>query len=131
MRPALLLLSLISLPSLASDTYLGTINVASGASTNTSSTSNTTAAGATGAITLPTPVAGRAIEVRIQCDVAVRAKTGNGNSTAVTNTGANKGAKIDAEMLYSVFLRTNINSIAVIPASGSGAAACDLFRHVE
>ena len=127
--PALVALLLLSLPALAADfKYLGTLNASSGATTNNFDAASTKADGTSGAFTLTGSVA-KPLRLYLQCTVAVRVKTGAGNTTAAANTGANKGVKIDTEQLFPFELTST--AVAIIPASGSGSAACDVFRRLE
>lgn len=125
-----LLLALSPLPTLAADfKYLGTLNASSGASTNNNAAANTKADGTTAAIGSLGGTAGKPLKLAIQCDVAVRVRTGSANTVAAANSGANKGIKLDVEQLF--FLDLAFGYLAIIPASGSGSAACDLFQRLE
>lgn len=131
MHRFLCLLLLASAPALAADKFLGRITASSGASRNSLNTGNVKADGTAGALTLPTsPVTGRPVLLAIQCDVPVRYTTGTGADVAATNTpGAGYGPKIDTEQLYPFTSLTN--AIAIIPASGSGSANCDVYQRSE
>jgi hypothetical protein len=128
MKRFALLFLLASPPALAADIFLGTLVASGGTTVNNSGTSNVKADGTTGAWTLPTS---RPLKLAIQCDVAARYRTGTSNTTAAANSGANKGPKLDVDQLYLFTLQPGHSYIAVIPASGSGAANCDVYRRTE
>lgn len=125
----LLPLLLLAAPSMAADyKYLGSLNASSGASTNNNSSANTNAAGSTAAIGAITASAQRPVRIAIQCDVAVRLHTGTSSSVAAANSGANKGPKLDVDQFF--FLDLTVSYLAIIPASGSGSAVCDLYQRI-
>lgn len=129
MKTLALVVLLSSLPALATDfRYVGTLVASSGASTNNNAAANIKSDGTTGAIGSLGGSATVPYKLAMQCDVAVRVKTGSVNTVAAANTGANKGIKVDVEQLFYVDLTAGY--IAIIPASGSGSANCDLYRRL-
>lgn len=126
------LLLALSTPALAGEIYFGTLVASGGASANNLSTSNIKTDGTTGALTIPVSSTGQPsspVKMAMQCDVPVRVKFGHGTVTASNTRGANYGPKIDVEQLFA--FNTLLNGIAIIPASGSGAANCDLYLRTE
>lgn len=131
MKKALALLLLLCAPAAwaADFRYLGTLNASAGASTNNAAAGCTKADGTTGAIGPFTASGTKPLHLAIQCDVAARLKSGKANTVAVANSGANKGLKLDLDQLF--FFELTVGYLAVIPASGTGAAVCDLYQRVD
>lgn len=106
MRKALALVLLLSLPSLAADTYVGTL-ASSGSSVNNTTTS------------APFELSsGQAYA--IQCDATAYVVAG---STATTTAGV----KLAADQLYDVFIRDTPARLAII--GDGGAANCRVFLY--
>lgn len=121
------LLVALAAPAYADDiVYAGSLNASSGASTNNNAAACTTAAGATAAIGSLGGTAQKPIKLYVQCTVDVRLRTGSANTVAAANSGANLGLLISADQAFPLSLKTGY--LAIIPASGSGSARCDLFR---
>lgn len=121
---AAVLLSLCPLAARADEKYLGSINSTAGASSNNFAAGSTKADGTAGAFTLSGSVR-KPQALLLQCDVAVRYRTGTGSGVAAANSGANKGLRLDASQVRA--LRLTGDAIAIIPAAGSGAAVCDVW----
>jgi hypothetical protein len=124
MRIVFSLAVLLSTAALADERYLGSLNSTAGASTNNFAVGSTKADGTAGAFTL----GGTKVQYLVlQCDVPVRYRTGVGGSVAAANSGANKGMYLGAGQARALKLGGPVTAIAVIPASGTGNATCDVW----
>jgi hypothetical protein len=106
---AIVSVSMLAAPALASELLIGTVTSTGGASAN---------------IQVP-----RGAKIAVQCDAAFRYRPGAGSGTAVANSGATKGLMWDvAPAVLDVLMKPSEDYIAIIPATGTATLTCDVFR---